>query len=101
MYRVGRQCFATKESATDYQMSMVVPTITADGSLVHPVKQGQTWTYAGKPVNLSFGHCDPTEDLRAGAEIAGAMILACAIAYGIRLLSRVIWDTAPPSHSED
>lgn len=85
-YRVGRQCFDTVESATDYQMSMVVPTVTADGSLMHPVKQGDVWTYAGQPVVLSFGHCDPAADFSAGAKIAGALILCMATAWGIRFL---------------
>ena len=90
MYRVGRQCFETLQSATDYQMSLVVPIITADGTLVHPVKQGEVWTYAGRPVNLSFGHCNPTEDLQAGMQIAGAFITLMAVAFCFRFLAKFI-----------
>lgn len=89
-YRIGSQCFDTVEAATDYQMSLVVPAMTAEGTLVHPVKQGGKWTFGGQPVQLSFGDCDPKADFAAGAEIAGYLIAAMALAWGIRFLSRFI-----------
>ena len=49
-YRVGGQCFATSEKASDYQMSMVVPTITADGSLKTAVYQNGKWYYGSQEV---------------------------------------------------
>lgn len=90
-YRIGFQCFETIESATDYQMSMVVPAISADGSLVHPVKQGGKWTVSGQPVQLSFGHCDPTADFKDGAVIAMAFVGLMVAAYGFRILSKFIY----------
>lgn len=89
-YRIGRQCFDTVQSATDYQMSMVVPIITANGTLTHPVKQGEQWTYSGQPVQLSFGHCDPMADFKAGSQIAAAFITVMAIAWTLRYLARFI-----------
>ncbi|MFD1245369.1 hypothetical protein [Paralysiella testudinis] len=99
MYRVGRHCFATIEAATDYQMSLVVPTVTADGSLVHPVKQGDTWTHAGQPVHLSFGTCDPQADLAAGMQVAGIIIMLFAVAWSFRFLMRFI-QTLPERGNE-
>lgn len=89
-YRVGFQCFGSVEAATDYQMSLVVPTITADGSLVYPVKQGDKWQFAGHEVKLSFATCDPAKDFEDGAMIAGAFIVLCAVAYGFRILNDFI-----------
>lgn len=85
-YRVGNQCFATKEAATDYQMSSVVPIITADGKLLHPVKTGGTWTFAGQTANLHFGECDPAADFKQGATIAGQIVIVMIVAYCARLL---------------
>lgn len=89
-YRVGFQCFGSVETATDYQMSLVVPTITADGSLVYPVKQGDKWHFAGHEVNLSFASCDPAKDFADGAMISGSLIVLCAVAYGFRILNDFI-----------
>ena len=85
-YRVGSQCFATKEAAIDFQMSSVVPTITADGKLVHPVKTGGTWTFSGQTVNLHFGDCDPAADFKEGSSIAAAIAAVMVLAYCLRLL---------------
>lgn len=85
-YRIGSQCFSTKEAATDYQMSMVAPTITQDGKLLHPVKNGEVWTFAGQPVNLSFGECDPVAEFKDGATIGAAIVGVMITAFCIRYL---------------
>lgn len=83
-YRIGSLCFSTKAAATDYQMSMVAPTITQDGKLLHPVKNGEVWTFAGQPVNLSFGDCDPVAEFKDGAAVAAAIVGLMVTAYCIR-----------------
>ena len=85
-YRIGFQCFETQQAATDYKMSLVVPTITADGTLVHPIKQGDTWMFSGHPVQLQFGECDPAADLYAGVEFAMAFTVLMAVAWAFRFL---------------
>lgn len=81
-YRIGSQCFETKAAVTDYQMSTVAPVITADGKLLHPVKSGETWTFAGQPV--SFGDCDPVAEFKDGAAVAAAIVGLMVTAYCIR-----------------
>nr|DAY39188.1 MAG TPA: hypothetical protein [Inoviridae sp.] len=78
-YRVGGQCFATSEKASDYQMSMVVPTITADGSLKTAVYQNGKWYYGSQEVKLSFPKCDPAEPFKEGLQ-TGSLILGIFIA---------------------
>lgn len=90
-YRIGFQCFDTKEAATDYQMSLVVPQITQDGSLFYPVKQGKTWTYQGQAVNLSFGECDKKAEFEAGQALAFAFVKLFVIAFGIKFLVKFLY----------
>ena len=89
-YRIGWQCFGSQEAALDYQMSQVIPAITADGKLQHPVKQGKTWFYAGQEVKPSFGECDPEQDYADGVQIGGAIMLLMASAYGIRFVVQFV-----------
>lgn len=94
-YRIGFQCFETKEAATDYQMSLVVPQITQDGTLFYPKKQDKTWFYQGKAVDLSFGHCDKKEEFRAGQEIAftivGVFVIAFVFKFVVKFLYSAFW----------
>lgn len=83
-YRIGSQCFDTKAAATDYQMSTVAPVITQDGKLLHPVKNGETWTFAGQPVNLSFGDCNSVAEFKDGAAVAAAIVSLMVTAYCLR-----------------
>lgn len=89
-YRVGFHCFETKEAATDYQMSMVAPTITADGKLMHPVKHGDVWAYQGYPVYLSFGDCDPIKDYQDGMQIGVLLSSPFLIVYAYKSLIAMI-----------
>uniref|UniRef100_A0AAU8B4H3 Uncharacterized protein n=1 Tax=Dulem virus 54 TaxID=3145765 RepID=A0AAU8B4H3_9VIRU len=90
-YRVGRVCYDTQQQATDVVMSQVLPTITADGSLMLPVYQspGQ-WQYAGQTVQLSLPQCDPQEYMTAGFEISKIVIVGLAVVYGVRLIKKMI-----------
>ena len=93
-YRIGSQCFETKAAATDYQMSTVAPVITADGKLLHPVKNGETWTFARQPVNLSFGDCDPVAEFKDGAAVAAAIVGLMVTAYCIHYVIAFIHKAA-------
>lgn len=75
-YRVGGQCFATSEEASNYKMSMVAPTITADGSLKMPVYRNGNWYFGSQQVILTFPECDPVQPLKEGIEI-GLIIASC------------------------
>lgn len=90
-YRIGFQCFDTKEAATDYQMSLVVPQIIQDGSLHYPIKQGDKWTYHGQEVNLSFGQCDKKAEFEAGKEIAFAFVGVFAVAFVFKFLVKFLY----------
>lgn len=88
-YRVGNQCHSSLEAAADHVMSQVVPVVTANGTLAHPVKQGAVWHYNGHPVKLTLPECDPTEDFNDGLTIAayivGLMFIAFVFKTAIRL----------------
>lgn len=90
-YRVGFQCFQTKEAATDYQMSLVVPIILSDGTIVYPKKVNDTWQYQGQVINLSFGECDPKQDFYDGLMIAGAFVSLFAFAFIIKFTIKFVW----------
>lgn len=90
-YRIGFQCFDTKEAATDYQMSLVVPQITQDGSLHYPTKHNKTWTYQGHVVDLSFAECDKKAEFEAGQEIAFAFVGLFAVAFVFKFLVKFLY----------
>ena len=99
-YRIGNQCFETLDGATDFQMSMVVPTITQDGAMLHPIKQNGQWTFAGQNISLSFATCDPQADFAAGVQISMAFIALCAVAWGLRFLSQFVYKLGSQPDSE-
>lgn len=89
-YRVGGQCFATSEEASDYQMSMVVPTITADGSLKMPVYQNKQWYYGSQKITLTHPYCEPIQPLKDGIEVGINISALFAIAFIIKLIINII-----------
>ena len=99
-YRIGSQCFETLDGATDFQMSMVAPTITQDGAMLHPIKQNGHWTFAGQNISLSFATCDPAADFAAGAKIAAAFIVLMAVAWGLRFLTQFVYKIVSQPDSE-
>lgn len=90
-YRIGFQCFDTKEAATDYQMSLVVPQIVQDGSLYYPIKQGNKWVYQGQEIDLSFGECDKKAEFKAGQELAFAFVGIFAAAFVFKFIVKFIY----------
>jgi len=52
-YRVGLQCFSTTEEAHDYVLSQVLPTVTADGKVIRPYKNGKDWYLNEQKINLA------------------------------------------------
>lgn len=88
-YRVGGQCFATSEKASDYQMSMVVPTITADGSLKTAVYQNGKWYYGSQEVKLSFPECDLMEPFKEGMQVGSLILGMFVLVYMTKVFLRM------------
>lgn len=88
-YRVGGQCFATSEKASDYKMSMVVPTITADGSLKTAVYQNGKWYYGSQEVKLSFPQCDQMEPLKEGMQVGSLILGMFVLVYMTKVFLRM------------
>lgn len=99
-YRVGFHCFETKEAATDYQMSTVAPVITANGKLMHPVKNGEVWEYQGYPVYLSFGQCDPKKDFQDGMAIGVMLASPFLIVYAYKSIIAMINSLTKEEHDD-
>ncbi|EEP68625.1 hypothetical protein [Kingella oralis] len=100
-YRVGGQCFATSEEASDYQMSMVVPTITADGSLKMPVYQNKQWYYGSQKIALTHPYCDPIQPLKDGIEVGIYLSALFAIAFIIKLIISIINSAQTQQNTQD
>lgn len=88
-YRVGGQCFATSEKASDYKMSMVVPTITADGSLKTAVYQNGKWYYGSQEVKLSFPQCDQMEPFKEGLQTGSLILGMFILVWGVKVFLRM------------
>ena len=90
------QCFATKEEASDFQLSHVAPTITADGALKTPVYQNGHWYYGQQQIQLTFPECDQTaqfkDGVQVGAQLAALLFIAWAFRVALRLFSKGITD---------
>lgn len=89
-YRVGYQCFSTLEKAHDYLLSQQPPTITADGQLIRPIKQGQDWYLQGQKIQLSFPECDIAQQIAEGAMLSGALILLAVLVFGFKQAKKLI-----------
>ncbi|MFD1243562.1 hypothetical protein [Paralysiella testudinis] len=88
-YQVGGQCFGTVHEASNYKMSQVLPTITADGGLKTPVYHGGQWYYAEQPINLSFPECNLEAEFKDGVLVAIPLVALMLIAYLFRLITRL------------
>lgn len=89
-YRVGYQCFSTKEAAYDYLLSQQLPTISADGTLLRPVKQGENWYFQGQIVQLSLPECDIQEQIEMGILMASPFLLLATIVFGFKVIMKLI-----------
>lgn len=90
MYRVGYQCFVTSEAAHDYILSQQLPTITQDGKILRPIKQGKDWYLQGQKVQLSFPSCDIAEQIAMGGLLSGALIFIAVLIFGIKQAKKLI-----------
>lgn len=120
-YRVGNRCFFTEQEATDYKMSMVVPTITSDGSLKTPVRKADGWYYGTtatvtKPrpypytgnytekitkdqkIILTHPLCDPQESLKDGLTIGVAISLLFFMAFIFKLAIKLFQSVEGKDH---
>ena len=100
-YRVGSQCFSSKEAAVDQIMSQVVPVVTANGTLQHPVKHGAVWQYNGHLVELTLPKCDPSEDFEDGITVATYIVGLMFVAFVIKTAVRVFKLAGDSGSSED
>lgn len=89
-YRVGLQCFSTTEEAHDYVLSQVLPTVTADGKVVRPFKNGKDWYLSDQKINLSFPQCDIAEQIQFGLLVGAPFIILLVLVFGIRMTKRLI-----------
>ncbi len=88
-YRVGGQCFANFEEASDYRMSMVTPTIINDGSLKMPVRKSDGWYYENIKVQLTYPTCDPVSPFKDGV-ILGLLIMTMFIfVFGVKTMIKM------------
>ena len=100
-YRVGGQCFATSEEASDYQMSMVVPNITADGSFKTTVYQNKQWYYGSQKITLTHPYCDPSQPLKDGIETGIYLSAIFAVSFFIKLIISIINSANQPQNTKD
>lgn len=89
-YRVGYQCFLTKEAAHDYLLSQQLPTITQNGDLIRPVKQGEHWYLQGQKIDLSLPECDVAGQIAQGALLSGILIFLAIIVFAIKQIKYLI-----------
>lgn len=83
-YRVGGQCFATSEEASNYKLSMVVPTITADGSLKIPVYKNKQWYYGSQQIQLTFPECNQYDTFKEGVQFGVMILILFILAFGFK-----------------
>ena len=89
-YRVGHQCLDTSEQAHDYLLSQLLPTVTTDGQLLRPVKNGQIWELSGQQIQLSFPECSVSSQIEDGVITAAPLIGLATIIFGFRAAKRLI-----------
>ena len=88
-YRVGGQCFATSEEASDYRMSMVTPTIINDGSLKMPVRKSDGWYYENIKVQLTYPTCDPVSPFKDGVILGLLLMTMFIFVFGVKTMIKM------------
>ena len=88
-YRVGGQCFATLEEASDYRMSMVTPTIINDGSLKMPVRKSDGWYYENIKVQLTYPTCDPVSPFEDGVKLGLLIMTMFVLVFGVKTMIKM------------
>lgn len=100
-YRVGLQCFSTTEEAHDYVLSQVLPTVTADGKVVRPYKNGKDWYLSEQKINLSFPQCDIAEQIQFGVLVGAPFIVLLVLVFGIRMIRKLIESMTSVGNGDD
>ena len=88
-YRVGGQCFANFEEASDYRMSMVTPTIINDGSLKMPVRKSDGWYYENIKVQLTYPTCDPVSPFKDGVILGLLLMTMFIFVFGVKTMIKM------------
>lgn len=100
-YRVGQQCFNNLEQAHDYLLSQLSPTVTQDGKIIRPVKNGKNWYLENQQINLSFPQCDIKEQIQLGALTAAPIIGLFTLIFGIKMIKKLIESMSSVGNSND
>lgn len=100
-YRVGSQCLSDNEKAHDYVLSQLPPTITNEGQLIRPVKEGSDWYLSGNKISLSFPECDYVDQIQLGAYLAVSVILLFGLVFFFRLVKKMINDMGKIGLTDD
>ncbi|WP_308019603.1 hypothetical protein [Neisseria mucosa] len=100
-YRVGQQCFNNLEQAHDYLLSQLSPTVTQDGRIIRPVKNGKNWYLENQQINLSFPQCDIAEQIQLGALTAAPIIGLFVLIFGIRMIRKLIESMTSIGNGDD
>lgn len=88
-YRVGNQCYESKELATNFILSQSLPSFSPDG-VIRPEFRGDKWYLNNQIVSLSFPECSPTDDFQDGFLIGVSVFVLFIISFGLRLVARLL-----------
>ena len=100
-YRVGYQCFNDSEAAHDYLLSQQLPTITQDGKLIRPIKQGKEWYLNGSKIQLSFPQCSIETQIGEGMMLAAPIIGLAVLVFGFGQAKRLIQGMSDTGGGDD
>lgn len=93
-YRIGYQCFVDSETAHDWLLSQQPPTITAEGQLIRPIKQGKDWYLNGAKIELSFPECSIPQQIAEGGLFAFMLVMLASLVFLIKQIKRLIESAA-------
>ena len=100
-YRIGYQCFVDSEVAHDYLLSQQLPTITREGKIIRPIKQGKDWYLNGSKIQLSFPQCSIETQVGEGMMLAALLIPLAVLVFGFGQVKRLIQGMSDTGDGDD
>lgn len=109
-YRVGGQCFATSEEASDYKMSLVTPTITQDGTLRLPIRKEDGWYYPVIGINhqtmfvkveLTHPRCEQNAAFNEGVQVGLILTALFAVVFFVKLIVKLLYESFYVTKGDD
>lgn len=92
-YLIGKTCFVTKQQATDHLLSQVAPAVTADGTLIHPIRDSNgNWTINHQTITPTFPPCNPTAELAQGIQVGWAIVMIMITAWAFSMIIKMTWE---------